>query len=267
MSHEDGALHPGGAGPADEGDAAYRPGYEIAAERILEYVARQQLRPGDRVATERELAELLDVSRTVTREAVKILSALGRLTVRKGSGVHVAETTDHLSHESWNLFLPADPEQVQMLFELRRTLEVEASRLAATRARPQQVRAIREAARRSEQAAERDDFEQFRLADEEFHRAVAAASNNMFFESTVGVITQLKRQVLTIGLRGGQSGSLLVAAKQHVAISEVIAEGDPDGAVEGMAEHIDVALAQFQHEIQRRMFDGESPARPCDSGQ
>lgn len=236
-----------------DGASGYRPGYEIAAQRILEYIARQGLRPGDRVATERELAESLDISRTVTREAVKILSALGRLTVRKGSGVHVAEAVPQLGTGSWDMFLPADPEQVRMLFELRRTLETETSSLAASRARPPQVRAIREAAERSENAAERDDFESFRVADEDFHKAVAAASNNMFFESTIGVITQLKRQVLTIGLRGSQSGSLLVAAKQHVAIADLIAGGDPDAAVEAMAEHIDVALAGFQHEIQRRI--------------
>lgn len=236
----------------------YRPGYEIAAQRILEYVAEQQLEPGDRVATERELADALKVSRTVAREAVKVLSALGRLTVRKGSGVHVAESAPQLGKEPWNMFLPADPEQVRMLFELRRTLEVEACRLAAIRARPAQVHAVREAAQRSDEAAKRDDFDLFRKADEDFHRAAAAASNNMFFESAIGVITQLKRQVLTIGLRGGQSGSLLVAAKQHVDIADLVADGDAAGAAAAMAEHIDVALSQFQHEIQRRMLDGDA---------
>lgn len=232
----------------------YRPGYEIAAQRILEYVAEEQLKPGDRVATEREIAEKFGISRTVTREAVKILSALGRLTVRKGSGVHVAEASPQLGKEPWNMFLPADLEQVRMLFELRRTLEVEACRLAATRARPAQVRTVREAAQRSDEAAKRDDFDLFRTADEDFHRAVATASNNMFFESAIGVITQLKRQVLTIGLHGGQSGSLLVAAKQHVDIAERVADGDAAAAAEAMEEHVDVALSQFQHEIQRRMM-------------
>lgn len=247
-------------GHSHRAGAAYRPGYEIAAERILEHIADERLRPGDRVGTERDLAATLDISRTVTREAVKILSALGRLTVRKGSGVHVAEPAGHLAEESWSLFLPADPDQVRMLFELRRTLELETSALAATRATPQQVRAVREAADRSAEAAEHDDFDTFRKADEDFHRAVAAASNNVFFESTVGVITQLKRQVLTIGLRGGQSGSLLVAAKQHIDIGDAIADGDPDRASEAMADHIDVALVQFRDEIQRRMLDIDRPA-------
>ncbi|MGH3501818.1 MAG: FadR/GntR family transcriptional regulator [Nocardioidaceae bacterium] len=264
MQHDD-------AGPATEprrtgdNDSAYRPGYEIAAEQILEYIASEQLGPGDRIGTERDLSDLLHVSRTVTREAVKILSALGRLTVRKGSGVHVGGSASPLGRESWNLFLPADPDQVQMLFELRRTLELETSRLAATRAAPRQVRELRAAAARCDEAAQRDDFESFRHEDESFHRAIATASNNMFFESTVGVVSDLKRQVLTIGLQGGQSGSLLAAAKEHLAISEAIAAGDPSEAAAAMAEHIDVAVVQFRNEIRRRMLDADlsSPEPPA----
>ncbi|TDE11155.1 FadR/GntR family transcriptional regulator [Jiangella asiatica] len=250
--------HPLGDDPAETG-TTYRPGYEIAAERILEHIASQQLRPGDRVGTERDIALTLDISRTVTREAVKILSALGRLTVRKGSGVHVAEPTGRFAPDSWSLFLPADPDQVRMLFELRRTLEVAASEFAASRATPHQVRAVRGAARRSADAAEDDDFDRFRQADEEFHRAVAAATNNTFFESTVGVITQLKRQVLTIGLRGGQSGSLVVAAKEHTDIADAVASGDAERAGAAMAQHIDGALVQFQHEIRRRVLGVDLP--------
>src|SRR5437899_1552918 len=63
------------AGPSAR---AYRPGYELVAEQILQLIAESQLRPGDRLLTENELASRLGTSRTVVREAVKILSAIGR---------------------------------------------------------------------------------------------------------------------------------------------------------------------------------------------
>lgn len=255
----------GGAGdPAQPGNGSsgYRPGYEVAAERILELIADRHLDTGDRLGTEHELADALQVSRTVTREAVKILSALGRVSVRKGSGVHVADVPTPLAQQSWNLFLPADPEQVDMLFELRRVLEREAGRLAAARATPQQVRQIQDAAAHSEEAAKSDDFDAFRRADEDFHRSVAAASGNMFLESTVSVVTQLKRQVLTLGLRGNRSGSLLLAAKQHRTITDAISQGDPLAASDAMAEHIDVTVDQFRQEIQRWMLNLDGPSRP-----
>jgi len=58
---------------------AYRPGYELVAEQILQLIVESQLRPGDRMPTENELAARLGTSRTVVREAVKILSAIGRV--------------------------------------------------------------------------------------------------------------------------------------------------------------------------------------------
>lgn len=62
----------------------YRPGYEIVAERILEYIAEERLVAGDRLPTEIALAQTLNTSRAVVREAVKILSALGRVRAHKG---------------------------------------------------------------------------------------------------------------------------------------------------------------------------------------
>ena len=69
----------------------YRPGYEIVAERILEFIAESRLVPGDRMPTENDLAQQLDTSRAVVREAVKILSALGRVRAHKGRGLFVAD--------------------------------------------------------------------------------------------------------------------------------------------------------------------------------
>ncbi|HYS36344.1 MAG TPA: winged helix-turn-helix domain-containing protein, partial [Pseudonocardiaceae bacterium] len=67
----------------------YRPGYELVAEQILQLIAESNLRPGDRMPTENELAARLGTSRTIVREAVKILSAIGRVRAQKGRGLYV----------------------------------------------------------------------------------------------------------------------------------------------------------------------------------
>ena len=59
--------------------APYRPGYEVVAEQILHLIAELDLRPGDRMPTEVELAARMGTSRTVVREAGEILSAIGRV--------------------------------------------------------------------------------------------------------------------------------------------------------------------------------------------
>src|ERR1051326_7686262 len=104
-----------------ETDDGYRPGYEVTAERILQFIAESGLRPGDRLPTELELASELSVSRSVTREAIKILSAIGRVRAHKGRGLYVADEPGLLSTAWATHFLPANLDHVFMLFEFRRT--------------------------------------------------------------------------------------------------------------------------------------------------
>src|SRR5436305_8411654 len=121
-------------------EGGYRPGYEVAAEQVLELIAQLRLQPGDRMPTENDLARRLGTSRTVVREAIKILSALGRVRVQKGRGLYVADDEGMLGTGRWaSPFLPTDLDHVYMLFEFRRVQEMETSRLAARRATPAEL--------------------------------------------------------------------------------------------------------------------------------
>ncbi|MCX4531366.1 FCD domain-containing protein [Streptomyces sp. NBC_00841] len=237
----------------------YRPGYEIAAERILEYIVKERLSPGTRLPTEKDLADAVQMSRTVVREAVKILSAVGRLSVQKGRGIYVADPEGAQWRESFSQFLPADLRQVDEMFEFRRYVETATARLAAQRAAPTQVNAIREAAVRSMEAALDSDIEAFTRADEGFHGAIGAAASNMFFGATVDSVRYLQRQVSAIGLAGVAGGSLVVAAEQHQAIAAAIAFGDDEQAESLMAGHIDMTVSQFRRAIRKRLLpDGDA---------
>ena len=65
--------------PERGASGVYRPRYELVAEEILQLIGELALHPGDRMPTEKDLAARLGTSRTVVREAVKILSATGRV--------------------------------------------------------------------------------------------------------------------------------------------------------------------------------------------
>ena len=153
-------------------EGGYRPGYEIAAERILEYIVRARLEPGDRLPTEKDLAEAVGMSRTIVREAVKILSALGRISVQMGRGIYVAEPEAAQWRESLSHFLPTNLRQMEEIFEFRRFVETTTTQ----RATPAQVQALREAAQLTADAAREGDLEAFNRADEKFHGAVGDAS-------------------------------------------------------------------------------------------
>lgn len=233
-------------------DAPYRPGYEVVAERLLAYIAAERLTPGDRLPTEKELAELLDASRTVVREAVKILSAVGRLSVQKGRGIFIAEPSAGLWLDSH--FTPSDPEQIYSLFEFRGCIEGSTVRLAAERATPSQVKAIREAVERCHEAATAGDTDAFAVADVMFHRRVAEAAGNEYLASSLGSIQRLHRQITVISLSGAPAGSLSTAAHQHEEIAEAIATSDRERAATRMDEHLHVTLRQIQRKIRERIF-------------
>src|ERR1041384_8373598 len=115
------------ANRSEEARGAYRPGYEIVAEQILDYIAQGRLAPGDRLPTEIDLPQTLDTSRAVVREAVKILSALGRVRAHKGRGLFVADDEGMLITSRWGgFFRPVDIDHVLMLFEFRRVQEMSA---------------------------------------------------------------------------------------------------------------------------------------------
>ncbi|MFJ2647838.1 FadR/GntR family transcriptional regulator [Streptomyces sp. NPDC087420] len=249
----------GPAGPAsggtDDTSDRYRPGYELVAEQLLNHIAEQNLLPGDRLPTEKGLAEILGATRNVTREAVKVLAAIGRLSVRRGAGIFVASSPGALGDDRLAHFRPTSMEHVLMLLDYRRLIESETARRAATLATPIEVRAIREAANTSLEAGKAVDAEAFAHADELFHDAVGIAAHNVFLRSSVANIRSFASQSDVLLFHGDVPGSLQIAGAQHLAIAEAIGSGDADTAVRLMAEHISTTQTQFERKIRDRLFN------------
>ncbi|MFE2424119.1 FadR/GntR family transcriptional regulator [Streptomyces hokutonensis] len=233
----------------------YRPGYEIVAERILEFIAEERLVSGDRMPTENDLAQRLDTSRAVVREAVKILSALGRVRAHKGRGLFVADDEGMLITSRWGgFFRPVDLDHVLMLFEFRRVQEMAAARLAATRATPAELRSIEVAMQQCRHGYVHGEVEVFNQGDDDFHAAVAAASHNTFLGSAVRDARRLQRQSSAIGIHSTLGEGTPAAVEEHEAIYRAIRDGHPDEAAEATAAHLDRTLEDYRREIQRRLF-------------
>jgi GntR family transcriptional regulator, transcriptional repressor for pyruvate dehydrogenase complex len=232
----------------------YRPGYEVVAERILEFIAESRLTPGDRIPTEKDLAQQLGTSRSVIRDAVKILSALGRVRVHKGRGLFVADEDGMLITGRWGVFFrPVDLDHVLMLFEFRRVQETVAAKLAATRATPAELRTIEVAMQQCRHGYVRGEIDVFNQADDDFHAAVAEASHNTFLGSAVREARQLQRQSSAIVHDTFGEGTA-AAVEEHEAIYRAIRDGRPEDAAAATAVHLDRTLEDYRQEIQRRLF-------------
>jgi GntR family transcriptional regulator, transcriptional repressor for pyruvate dehydrogenase complex len=250
------ARSTGGARRAESG--AYRPGYEVVAEQILQLIAELEMAPGDRMPTEKELAARLGASRTVVREAIKILSATGRVSAQKGRGLYVANGEGVLGATRFGgFFMPTNLDHIFMLFEFRRIQEIAASRLAATQASPAELRIIEAAVQTCRHGHHTGDKAQFEAGDDAFHLGVAAASHNFFLVAAVREARRLQRQASVIGIRG-VGGHAAEAVEEHDAIYRAIRDGQPDAAADATVVHLDNTLKDYRREIQRRVF-GQNP--------
>ena len=238
-------------GAGREIPGSYRPRYELVAEQILQLIGELALQPGDRMPTENQLASRLGASRTVVREAVKILSATGRVSAQKGRGLYVADNKSMLGARQWGgFFVPTNLDHIFMLFEFRRVQEAQASSLAAKRASPSELRAIETAVKACRHGHLSGDDGMFKGGDDAFHLGVAIASHNFFLVSAVREARALQRQASVIGL-GGHAAA---AVEEHEAIFRAIRDGEPEAAAQATCLHLDNTLEDYRREIQRRVF-------------
>ncbi|GAA3788961.1 FadR/GntR family transcriptional regulator [Qipengyuania pelagi] len=192
--------------------------------------------------TEADLAVKYGVSRSVTREALKMLAAKGLVSARPKRGTFVRPPDD------WNLF---DPDVLRWLLErkfsvqllrqfneLRVAVEPQAAKLAAQRARPVQVAAIANGLERM-RAAEQNEDDALE-SDIEFHVAILNASGNPFFVQFRDVVeTALRTSIRFTNRVAGRTASI----EDHERVLSAIAAGDPDRAVTMMRNLLDDVLS------------------------
>ncbi|PZF84867.1 FadR/GntR family transcriptional regulator [Jiangella anatolica] len=210
----------------------------ITAE-LVQRIVRGQHQPGTPLPPEPVLCETFSVSRTVVREAVKILQEKGLVQVRQGSGTMVRPPT------AWNMLdelvlaaTIADDDSLAILDDLvvtRRLLESDMANVAARLATPETVEQLGAQVDRMDELV--DDHESYHEHDRAFHDTVMRASGNRIAR---GVVRSLESQVVNTARYMGQTDRELCIASNrgHRRIYERIAAHDPDGAADAMFTHI-----------------------------
>jgi DNA-binding FadR family transcriptional regulator len=199
-------------------------------------------RPGHVLEGEVEASLRLRISRTAYREAVRILAAKGLVHSRPRIGTRVSPVEDwHLLDPdvlSWAFSAEPEPEVLHGLFELRSIVEPPAAALAATRRNERHLESMRTAL--EAMADHTLALEAGRLADQQFHSALLAATNNPFIVSlTKGVtaavtaLTEFKQRIAPIKRD---------PLPDHWRVYHAIAAKDADGAREAMNELIRLAI-------------------------
>jgi GntR family transcriptional repressor for pyruvate dehydrogenase complex len=224
----------------------------VRAERLSDQVAAQlqalvltnALEPGEKLPSERDLCELLGVSRTVVREAVRSLVTKGLLDVRRGGGTVVRAPDTALVSEMMTLMLRSGGGDVAFTHvqEVRRLLEIEIAGLAAERCDGADLGQIE--ALLADMRAHEHDHEHWAAADVAFHAAIAAATHNPLYTVLLGSIAEMLMEVRRTGVRLPDTPQK--AYTHHLALFERIRAHDRAGARKAMADHLRESEQTFQ---------------------
>ncbi|HSC91452.1 MAG TPA: FadR/GntR family transcriptional regulator [Gaiellaceae bacterium] len=207
--------------------------YELVAERLLEQIRAQTLRPGDAVPPERELVQSYGVGRSSVREALRMLESRGLIESRGNGAFAVAELSNPLN-ASLDLLLSSDAADYSELFEVRRILEGAAAALAASRRTRAQVAAMEASVDAME--AGLGSEQQFIDNDLRFHLVVAEATHNRVVVHLMEAIRSLLHRSLSSSYH--IAGSPERAVEMHRLILEAIAAKRPEEARQRMQEHV-----------------------------
>lgn len=197
--------------------------------------------PGEVLPNADDSSEMLGVSRTVLREAIKVLAGKGLVESRPKTGTRVRPRAEwnFLDPDvlAWRYAGPITPDDVKALFELRRAIEPMSAALAAQRATPEQVVELNAAL--VEMEALVDDGDLFAKPDLVFHQTILRMTGN----ELIGSLAALIETALITSFRlsndnpRGQRHSL----PEHREVAERIAAGDATGAQQALLRLIDHA--------------------------
>lgn len=207
---------------------------ELVVTCVRGMIERGEVRAGDRLPPERDLAQRLGVSRPSVRSGLKSLAAMGVVQIRQGAGTFIVGGPPMLASEPLRFLAALHGFSRSQMFEARLVLEVAVAGLAAERAAPDKLMAISDET--TGMFASLDQPHLFLEHDIRFHQAVAAASDNPILASVVEMVSKMFYE-----FRQGRIGAATdkkVAAEEHRAIYQAIRARDPERARKAMEDHL-----------------------------
>ena len=214
------------------------------AQGVARRIIGGEYAPGQRLPTESELQSAWGVSRSVVREAMKMLATQGLVRIEQGRGTFVSETPEAPLSAQLELTLRRNtphqgegaemPEDWAHLLDVRHVLEVAVAERAAHHATADDYAAMEAALAGMRERP--DEPTGYVDADLAFHRALAAATGNPLWPALLNSLNDLLRLYREAGFHGPESA--LLAAGQHQQVFDAVRAGDGIAAAAAMQEHL-----------------------------
>ena len=199
------------------------PLHEQVADGLRNMIVEGELRPGQRLP-ERDLCDIMKVSRTPLREAIKLLASEGFLRLSQNRGATVTEF---------------DPSELNHTIAVLRVLEVEAVRLACAEASDDEIRTICALHEQLNAYSQKNDNVRYFRANQLFHELIVQAAHNPVLQDAHARLhIHLKRiryqRMHTTGFR--MRSTFL---REHAEIAEALSRRDAAAAADAVGRHMD----------------------------
>ena len=205
------------------------------ATQLMDLIELQKLNPGDKLPPERQLADLLAVSRPSLREALHILQAQGLVQIKHGQGTYVQEP---VVAQELRASVMTKTHGLNELFDAREVLEVPAAKWAAEKASKEDIRLLQTTLNQIDTitAIEPIDYDQLQVLDAKFHLTIVGIAGNRFINQTLNVLQDVMRMSMETTLR--LPGRSDISRREHHEILIAIENRDGELASKLTLQHI-----------------------------
>lgn len=229
--------------------------YQLIVDRIRDSILNGDLKPNEKLPSERTMAKLFQVSRTTIREALRALELNGDIEIRAYEGSFIREIeVQTLIKDMTSAIIKAEDSMVFEMLDVRRVLETECAALAAIRASSSDLERIRKCL--DDMAKSEQDEELGLTADLNFHYAIAQAANSpILFDLMKILISQMKDTIrATRRYRFAKPQRFEETLNSHKEIYIAISVNDQEKVRKFMTKH----LVEMKEEIAQMQLAGWS---------
>lgn len=225
--------------------------YEEVIKQIQQMIMSGDLKSGQKLPSERDLADQLQVGRASIREAFRALQIIGLIEVKQGEGSYIRESFEEFLFQPLSLLFIVQQSNPREIIELRRIIEVEAAFLAAERATEDEIYQLSLTINELMESDSLHDEKRSAVADQKFHYLIARASKNLLLLNILHVssglidnfIVEARERITTTE----EKNTFL--SNQHLSIFKAIRDRNPSLAKLAMKEHIDFISDEYFKQV------------------
>lgn len=220
--------------------------YTKVIKYIKEKILSGELKNGDRLPSEREMADRLEVSRTSIREAIRVLDIIGLVESKRGSGNYIADSFGNSLFEPISIMFMIQEYSTGDIHELRETLEIECCRVATKLISKDDIALLHGIVNEMDKNY---DEENSLLLDIRFHNIIVKSSKNPLIINILEVISQLMDKFIKESRKVVlcEENNREILLKSHKEIVSSLEARSEDKAVRAMKKHFNIIKAAYEN--------------------